>query len=285
MADLDRAYVSQFSSPTFGLRIHQGGQLTDPDGAFVEVDWIRESDGVVKGTEIATRIEVGTYEVTFGSAVTEETGYFHLGWRYTMAAEPEIYRTPIEVGLANPHYDNLDDDLKEVVEQVWSRFADLFDSPTGAPHFSVYFQSRFNRGRVATLMGQGMRRINSVAQPHSSFTMEGSAKFPVAKWGPLLEQATLVETIKHFIRSYVEQPEVIGVNVARLDRRDYMNRWESVLRMEKEDLDDMLDVFKINQMSLTGKIGVLVSGGVFGTYSPTRIASAAARPRYWARFY
>ena len=55
--------------------------------------------------------------------------------------------------------------------------------------------------------------------------------------------------------------------------------------MEEDDLKKMLDVFKIAHMGL-GRPHVLVSGGVYGNYGPTRIASGswASRPRYWARF-
>jgi hypothetical protein len=177
--------------------------------------------------------------------------------------------------------------MKGVVEAVWMRFADLFDSPGGGPNLMVYFQSRFGRGRIAQLLGVALNRLNIVAQPHTTYTLTGPPdgnEFPLAKWGGLLDQATYIEVLKHLIRSYTEQPEAPGVNIARLDRRDYAQRWQTVLEAEERDYRDMLDNFKIAHMGFS-RPRVLVSGGVYGSYGPTRLAaSAAARPRYWMAF-
>jgi len=95
-----------------------------------------------------------------------------------------------------------------------------------------------------------------------------------------------VEMVKHLIRSYVEQPALISSGaITRLDRRDYTQRWHEVLEEEQAELKSMLDTFKIRRM-FGGAPKVLVSGGTYGRYAPTRIAgSVAARPRMWARWY
>jgi hypothetical protein len=173
--------------------------------------------------------------------------------------------------------------MKGVVEAVWLRFADLFDSPTGGPHLQVYFQTRWNRGRIAQLLQIAMQKLNLMAQPHMTYAVDD--KFPLTQWGGLLDELTYIEALKHLIRSYAEQPMAEGVAVSRMDRRDYMQRWQEVLALETEDARPMTENFKIAHMGLS-KPRVLASGGVYGNYGPTRIAgSAAARPRYWARFY
>jgi hypothetical protein len=178
--------------------------------------------------------------------------------------------------------------MKSVIDLTWSRFADLFDSPQGGPNLQTYFQTHYTRGRMADLLRIAVGTLNTVAQPFQTYTVDGvgAALFPIARWGPLLEKSLYIEALKHLIRSYVEQPNFVGSgNVSRLDRRDYMDRWRSVLDMESATFQSQLEHFKIANMGL-GRPAVLVAGGVYGKYGPTRLAgSVAARPRMWTRWY
>ena len=137
-------------------------------------------------------------------------------------------------------------------------------------------------------MSVAINKINTIGQPWSNYTMDGNGgpQYPIAQWGGLLGQYTYVEMIKHLMRSYVEQPVLQGpASITRLDRRDYIERWRTVLQDESAELKSMLDTFKIRRM-FGGAPKVLVSGGTYGRYAPTRIAGAvAARPRMWARWY
>lgn len=288
MADLrDRQYVSQFAADTLGLSIQTAAGPMDADGDVV-VTLTNEDTGVEVFSRAATRVAIGMYEVTLSSQETDVPGPYMVRWSYSLSGTAQEYRTYIEIGEYNPDYDNLSPQMKDVVDTVWIRFADLFDSPTGGPNLMTYFQGNFGRGRLAQILKIGLGRLNTMAQPYMTYTLggDGGAAFPVAKWGPLLETVTYVEAVRHLIRSYVEQPLFQGSGaVSRLDRRDYLERWQSVLQAEERMLQSQLEVFKMAHMGL-GRPRVLVSGGVFGRYGPTRIAgSVAARPRYWTRFY
>lgn len=287
VATLDRLYVPQFTPATLGLEIHVNGVLADPDGNTVTVTMKRESDNVTILNRAATRADVGKYQITLTPAETQTVGNYALNWQFAVAAQSRFEETYILIGQAEPAYDNLPDNMRAVVDQTWFRFEDLFDSPTGGPNLQTYFQTHFSRGSIAKLLRIAMGRLNTAAQPHQTYTLDGDggASFPVDKWGPLLEQALYVETIKHLVRSYVEQPDFMGGSVTRLSRRDYMDRWKIVLDDELEQLKQQLDVFKISAMNL-GRPAVLVSGGVYGRYGPTRYPGAmAARPAYWTRAY
>lgn len=140
---------------------------------------------------------------------------------------------------------------------------------------------------MAQLMGVALSKLNGMAQPWSSYTLDGQngPAFPLQFWGGLLASMTYVEAIKHLIRSYTEQPQFQGPGIARQDRRDYAQRWRQVLEDEQAEVKSQLDVFKIRHI-MTGSPRVLVSGGAYGNYAPTRIAgSVAARPRMFARWY
>lgn len=280
-------YVGQYAIKTLGFVVHKAGVPADADADAVTVTMDTPDGSRVLFAVPADHPATGTYEVTLSSADTSTPGMYRLTWVYAIDGVAQSFVGLVEVGESSAAYDRLPEAMQGVVESAWIRFADLFDSPAGGPNLQTYFQTRFGRGRMAQLLQIALGRLNTIAQPYTTYTLDGQggAAFPIGQWGGLLDQALYIEALKHLIRSYVEQPEAVGVTVARMDRRDYMNRWQAVLDMEQQDFRQQLEVFKIRHMGF-GSPRVLVSGGVFGSYAPTRMAgSAAARPRMWSRFY
>lgn len=273
-------FISRYSTETFGLQIHKAGVLADADGAVNAEFFDGEERSVF--SRAATRTDLGEYTITFASNETTDPGYYRIDWTFELDTVPQTVQSFIEIGPSYPAYDSLPPLAKDVVEGVWARFSDLYDSPLGGPNLQVYFQSKFGRGRVAQCLGWALNRINLQSQPTGVLS---AATFDYNRWAGLLEQGCYVEVVKHLRRSYTEQPDVQGVPVARTDRRDYTARWADIQREEEAIFSAMLDNYKISQMGLGGG-RVLISGGVYGNYGPTRlIGAAAARPRFWARFY
>lgn len=283
----DRQYVSRFSMDYLVLGLYVGGVLTDPT-VPPTVQVVSEDTGDVVVDRISTREDTGLYYLQLSSQETSTPGYYTVRWLYAIGGEAQSYEAYLEIGVSAPSYDALTPGFKSVIDSVWMRFSDTFDSPEGGPNLMTYFQTYFTRNRLAQpLLQIAMGRLNTMAQPMTTYTVDaqGAAAFPLDQWGPLLETALYIETLKHLVRSYVEQPQFIGGQVTRLDRRDYMDRWASVLRDEEDMFRQQLQTFKIAHMGL-GRSRVLASGGVYGRYGPTRITgSAAARPRYWSRWY
>lgn len=282
---VDRRYISQYAIETLELRVLVSGMLADADGAVTAVvQGITTPPGVIV-SRAALHPEPGIYQVVLSSAETSEPGLYTVTWTYAVGGVAQTYVGHLEIGESSPAYDNLDEGFKAIVESAWIRFADLFDSPNGGPNLQTYFQTRFNRNRMAQLLQVAVNRLNTIAQPHQTYSLDPTlAPFPYAQWGGLLDQALYIECLKHLIRSYVEQPDAQGVGVARLDRRDYMDRWRTVLDAEERDFRDQMDVFKIANMGL-GRSSVLVSGGAYGSYGPMRLPGSPAQPRFWARMY
>lgn len=287
----ERQYISQFSSPPLSISVHIGGVLADPDSQQVTATLLMQNaDGTDTrlGTYTATREVAGIYSVSPPSADTANTGYAQLVWTYSIGGQPQQYPVYLSIGPAHPAYDALAPEMQDFLnDQVWVRFADLFDSPAGGPNLQSYFQAHWSRGRIAQLMGIALSKINGVAQPWSSYSLDGQngPVFPLQFWGGLLASYTYIEAISHLIRSYTEQPQFSGPGIARLDRRDYAERWRQVLEDEQGTMRSQLETFKIRHI-MTGAPRVLVSGGAYGRYAPTRMAgSVAARPRMWARWY
>lgn len=286
----ERQYLSQFSQPPLGFTVYIGGQPADPDASSMTARLLHENpDGTstLVNTYTATREQAGVYQVTPSSADTQHPGYADLEWLYSVSGQPQQYMSYLEIGPASPSYDMLPLAMQDFLnEQVWVRFADLFDSAGGGPNLQSYFQAHWSRGRAAQLMGIALQKINAAAQPWSNYTLDGNGgpQYPVQFWGGLLASYTYVEGVKQLIRAYTEQPAFQGPPIARQDRRDYADRWREALKDEQAELKSMLDVFKIRHV-MNGSPRVLVSGGTYGRYAPTRIAgSVAARPRMWARW-
>lgn len=287
----ERTYISQFSQPPLGFTVYIGGQPADPDGQSVSARLLAQNpDGTttVIQSYAAQRLAAGTYQVIPSSADTQQPCQAELDWTYEISAQPQQYAVYLTIGPANPHYDAMSLEMQDFLnDQVWVRFADLFDSAGGGPNLQSYFQAHWSRGRIAQLMGIALAKINAAAQPWSSYTLSGvgGSLYPTEFWGGLLASYTYVEAVKHLIRSYTEQAAFQGPGIARQDRRDYTDRWRQVLQDEQAELKSMLDVFKIRHI-MTGSPRVLVSGGAYGRYAPTRVAgSVAARPRMFARWY
>lgn len=270
----DRRYLSQFATDTVGMVLQSASGAIDPDGSAMTIRMTSDLDSTVIFARPAARTNVGTYSITLMSADTSIPGPYTISFSYTIAGVADHYDVQFEVGSNAPDYDALPWGLKQVVEQVWIRFADLFDSPSGGPHLQIYMQTRFGRNRIAQLLKQAVNRLNTIATPHGYYPMD--ANFPLVQWGGLLEQILYVEVIKHLRRSYVEQPEVIlGTAISRTDRRDYLDRWGVILADEQGDLALMIDNFKMANMGL-GNVSVMVSGGAYGNYGPVAPISGGA---------
>jgi hypothetical protein len=90
-------------------------------------------------------------------------------------------------------------------------------------------------------------------------------------------QATLLAVIKHLMRSYVEQPNVVGANMVWQDRRDYLQRWQTIYTIEEGYFRQVVALWK-RQFYNFGHSSLLVSSkaGRLG-YGPGFRARNAAR--------
>jgi hypothetical protein len=280
MPEADRQQIPQYqSAPQYiGLAVAVTGVPTDVDSNIVTVTVVNEDSQSTLFTRTAAHVGLGRYQILLSQTDTDVLGNYAASWIYAIAGQSLLYTSYYAVGGAEPAYDNLTDDLKAIADSVYAKLADMFDSPSGGPNLYTYFQSNWSRGRIAQCIDWALDRINTAAQPYSNYsTVAGGAAFPTAQWGALLRQACFVEALKHLRRSYVEQPDFQGSTISRLDRRDYFDRWGVVLADEEALLRPQLDHFKIKQMGL-GRPAILVSGGVYGRYSPVAMPGMAGRP-------
>lgn len=160
------------------------------------------------------------------------------------------------------------------VNHAWMKLEDLFDSELGGPWLSDETKANFDRNKLKMLLPDALYLINQGYQPVTTFN---DVDFPQAHM-PLLSQAMLVEAIYHLMRSYVEQPIPAGGNVNWFDRRDYLQRWQSVLALEEKRLMERIDIFK-REYTGFGSSALLV-GGYASTLTRTPAGMRARYPRF-----
>lgn len=145
--------------------------------------------------------------------------------------------------------------VEQIADEVWFRLEDMFDSDEGGPWLRDMTLKYFEPSKIERFIAPALMQVNQV-QPITEFDL-GYFLVQVPNTDPLLAGttqaspdqyiivwATLIEVIKHLIRSYVEQPDVRGANVVFEDRRDYLQRWQSVLQMEQAAFDKALLLWK-----------------------------------------
>ncbi|WP_267716803.1 hypothetical protein [Streptomyces sp. CoH17] len=301
-AALVRKQISQYSQDLVGVRIADvHGVSVDPDSGTLKLNLFQmwdfenqEAPGEQVETDASeangklTKLETGIFEYVVQPAVTSKFSTITAHWTYELDGNAFSFVDYYQVLDYMPTYAQLLPSEQNVVQQITWMLGDLFDSSEGGPHLAEQFQSHYGYERIAQLMHIAVNKINMTRQPLTTFKVgQGpGGNFP-ENWYGLLVQGTYIEVLKHLVRSYVEQPEILNLNVTAASRRDYFMRWQSVLEEEKEDFERMVLLFKRKQMGL-GNPSMIVAGGIFGggsgIFTPSYSAAARAFRFYPASF-
>lgn len=212
----------------------------------------------------------GLYSFIVDGELTEDGGEYRADWSWK-SRRGESFR-PRRASLwytaqdEAPDYYTLSDDYRTIALSVANRFSDLFDNSLGDGAFNFYeqYQSSYGLNRIAQMMGFAVGFINTKMVPNTRYTLTGQGvRFPM-EWASVLELGTYIEVLRHAVRTYVEQPSIIGgVDVPYADRRDYMQRWSTVLDETQRSFTDQIASMRRAHLNLGGT-STLVSGGIFG---------------------
>ena len=167
----------------------------------------------------------------------------------------------------------------EIANEVWTKLEDCFDSEAGGPWLRDMTLAYFEPSKIEKLIDQGLLLIN-VWPPATNlgldyFTIDvvdPDPALPPGSTAPdpdryVVVQATLLATIKHLMRSYVEQPEPQGANIVWQNRRDYLQRWSAIYEIEERSFKEMISLWK-RQFYNFGKGALLThskAGRLYGT--------------------
>lgn len=222
---------TDFTGVTFTVR--------DPDGTDTSGSGTVNSDGSCYFQFTGTTL-VGLYKWTAQALL--------------LSGEKRTYRDEFQV--EDPMVDPPETYANQIGKEVWSRLEDCFDSEDGGPWLRDMTLLYFEPSKVERFIAEGMLRINvyppATTLDLSFFTTPIPNPDPNLAPGTLqpdpdrivLVQATLLAVIRHLMRAYVEQPNPQGANIVWQDRRDYLQRWQSIYTIEEAAFKEMVLLWK-----------------------------------------
>ena len=194
-------------------------------------------------------------------------------WSWWNGSTPKSSRTAMLYYRAEafmPTYCDLSQDEQDLAQAILNKFSLLRDNHygNGMPNLAEDVQTSYSLEDVAIEMHLALSRINMTALQTTNFVL-GSDKgtsFPKVFYNYLMTMA-MAGLVKKFIIGYIETPSINGsTGVAYADRRDYMNRWQSLLQTLESDAKSLESAYKRMTLNLTAS-SVLVGGGLFGSSS------------------
>lgn len=230
------------------------------------------------------REELGHYFYNIGPEHTANRGVLTAQWSYSVGGNDFTFYDHLQILEQMPFYDSLQDSEKYVVERVSWMFGDLFDSTEGGPHLIEPFQTHFNYERVAQLSSLAAERINLTGYPATNWGVGPGTQTVPLNFNGLLVFGTYLEVLRHLMRSYVEIPDFVGMNVTYTSRKDYLQRWESIYQLEAPQFEAMVKRAKRSLLQL-GRGSILVGGGIYGPSANLFIRSMYSSQVRSFRFY
>lgn len=137
------------------------------------------------------------------------------------------------------------------IQQAWKKLQGNFDSEVGGPWLKdVAIATRFDQSTLRDpLLPEVLMAINQ-QMPFTDYDENG---FPWISGDAtaLAAQGLMIAGIRHLIRSYTEQPNIVNSPVAFQDRRDYQARWMQTLQAEQAQFDKWLKQWKLRAYDLS----------------------------------
>ena len=288
--------ISQYSADVIGIGVYENNAYVDPDNQEVFLQITRLADNknsltdtiVVGPNEPANREDVGLYWYEVSSGVTAFKSEYKASWSYLIDGEPRLFEYDFTVVNPQPYWDSLDATQKGIVENIYFKLSDGFDSTVGGPYLWELPQSSFGYETIARLtVVDGMNSINfegpKAFNPPYTFGATGTNHPIPPSWYGLVQKAGFYETLKHMSRAYLEIPLPVNVQTAHLDRTRYSQLYSQMAAQEGTELLRQVHMIK-RAMALGVRYrSKLLAGGIF----PISYLNPA-RPRWpyvLTRFY
>jgi hypothetical protein len=174
----------------------------------------------------------------------------------------------------------VDTQLRIVADGVWTKLEDCFDAENEGPWVQDMTLHFFREEKMEKFINDALFDINH-QNPPTNVTINDfvlTTNIPTVDY-PLLVQGIFVQVLRHIMRSYVEQPLPTGAQIAYQDRRDYLERWQSMYELEVEQYRRWLSLWKRGFLQL-GHSRLLVSAKA-GRLIPAPMRARSVGRGYW----
>jgi len=216
---------------------------------------------------------------------TDDLGEYLALARFTLH-DGTVTSSRIDFQVVDPFDPVAPTPTQAIAEATWMLLEDCFDSEEGGPWLRDMTLAYFNQSKVAAFIPYAMIEINAT-QPMTHLTANDFAQIQADGSPnpalPIAAMGTLIQVIRHLMRSYVEQPTTQGAQVVYEDRRDYLQRWASILQMIEPDYQRLVILWKRQFLNL-GKSALLVhskAGRLYGPGAPNLRARFPGRGFGW----
>lgn len=254
----------------------------DPYSAeeLVAVNFVIQAPDGTKVEEAGTIEDDGTGRVNYDG--TTELGHYPVVASFT-TENGAIKSVRADFETIDPFAEIEPSASWVVANDAWEKFEDCFDAEEEGPWLRDMTLNVFNKRKMEKFIDDALFDINRQHPPTSlgidTFVTESPAGMHLSADLPLLTQGMVIQIIRHLMRSYVEQPNPVGAQIAWHDRRDYLQRWREVLAEEKEQYKRMLALYKREYMGL-GATRTLVSSKA-GRLLPAPMRTRSIGRGYW----
>jgi hypothetical protein len=234
-----------------------GEVLEDGTGVLIFEPSDYQTNNVTESPQLGHHIGVATFELVDGTTKSTRVDF-------------EVF-DPFEV---------VDTPTRVVADGVWTKLEDCFDAEHEGPWVQDVTMNFFREEKMEKFIADALFDIN-YQNPPTGLTIDSfvNADNTVTTNYPLLVQGVFIQALRHIMRSYVEQPMPTGAQVAFQDRRDYLQRWETMHTLEKAQYDRWVALYKRGFLQL-GHSKLLVSAKA-GRLIPAPMRARSVGRGYW----
>ena len=206
-----------------------------PASEIEEVEFtIQTASGEVEGPFQGEVLEDG--RAYYRWSETEETGEYAALAQFTfsggeLTSAGQKFSVLVNFSVEDPLNRKPKNADEEIVEAVWARLEDSFDSVYGGPWLREETQNKFGKNKILAFIPEALTEIN-VQMP---LTNLGVMDFTSEEIQPILVKGVLCRVIMHLYRSYVEQPIPQNSQVTYEDRTRYKEAWKAAYDSEYEN--------------------------------------------------